>query len=110
MSGTGAAATERPLRILFVTPRYAPLVGGVETHTAEVAKRLAAGGAEVTVLTTDPGGRLPGAQTIEGVSIRRVRAWPAALDLYVAPGIYRAIAQHPGRWDLVHCQGYHTFV
>ena len=33
---------------------------------------------------------------------------PSARDYYVAPGIARHVSH--GRWDLVHCQGYHTFV
>ena len=39
------------LRLLMVTPRYFPYVGGVETHVYEVARRLADVGVEVTVLT-----------------------------------------------------------
>ena len=63
-----------PLRLLFVTARYAPFMGGIETHTREVGRRLAASGLDVTVLTADPGGRLPDCETRDGVQIRRVRA------------------------------------
>ena len=31
---------DRPLRLLYVTARYPPHVGGTEVHTAEVATRL----------------------------------------------------------------------
>jgi glycosyltransferase involved in cell wall biosynthesis len=98
------------MRILFVTPRYAPLVGGIETHCAEVAQRLTARGHDVTVLTTTPGGNLPAIEQIDGVSVRRVRAWPARGDLYLAPGIFQYVRRHAHELDVIHCQGYHTFV
>lgn len=101
-------ALARPLRILFVTPRYPPFTGGVEMHTREVARRLVQAGLDVTVLTTNPGGRLPRAEQVDGIRVVRERAWPASRDYYIAPGIYDSIRN--GDWDLVHCQGYHTLV
>ena len=65
------------LRILMVTPRYLPLTGGVELHVHETARRLVQRGVEMTVLTTDPKEALPAKERIEGIEIRRVRAWPA---------------------------------
>lgn len=100
--------TLAPLRILMVTPRYFPDMGGVETHVSEVTRRLAHAGADITILTTDRSGRRPASEQIDGVSIRRVRAWPAQRDYYFAPGISRVIAD--GAWDVVHCQSYHTLV
>ncbi len=105
---TSSAASERALRVLMVTARYLPHVGGTEIHTYEVARRLAAGGVEVTILTTDASGQLPPEETVEGFRVVRVPAWSRSGDLYVAPGIYRTIL---GRhWDVVHVQGYHTSV
>ena len=97
-----------PLRLLFVAARYFPYIGGVETHVYEVARRLVHAGVEVTVLSTDVSGQLPTTEEVEGVLIRRVRAWPRNKDYYFAPDIYRVISQ--GTWDLLHCQGYHTLV
>lgn len=56
-STTGA--TPGKLRVLQVALRYFPFMGGVETHTYEVARRLARQGVDVTVLTTDTTGKLP---------------------------------------------------
>ena len=64
------------VRILMVTPRFLPEVGGVEMHVAEVVRRIAASDHGVTVLTTDRSGRLPKEEEWNGVAIRRVRAWP----------------------------------
>ena len=58
-SGSARRASGR-LRVLMVTPRSPLLQGGVERHVMEVSRRLAAAGAEVEVLCTEPGGpRLP---------------------------------------------------
>ncbi len=98
----------RPLRILQLTARYAPFVGGVEVHTQEVAKRLAARGHRVTVATTDPSGQLPAREVVDGVEVVRVGAWPADRDWYLAPGLLRQVGAR--RWDVVHLQGVHTLV
>jgi glycosyltransferase involved in cell wall biosynthesis len=85
-----------------------PAMGGVETHLHEVAPRITRAGFDVTILATDRSGTLPASQEVDGVVIRRVRAWPANRDYYFAPAMYRVITGE--RWDLVHCHGYHTFV
>jgi glycosyltransferase involved in cell wall biosynthesis len=40
--------------------------------------------------------------------IIRVKAWPLQGDYYIAPKVADIIKR--GRWDIVHCQGCHTFV
>ncbi len=98
----------QPLRILLATARYFPYMGGIETHVYEVSRRLARLGCDVTVLTTDPSGRLPEREVKDNVEIRRVRAYPAQRDYYFAPGVARVVAEK--RWDVVHSQGSHTLV
>jgi len=109
-NGTANALPNRKMRILQVTARYYPLMGGIETHVYEVARRMARLGHEVTVLTTDPSGNLPKEENIDGVKIQRVRAYPAKGELYIAPEVYQKIARNEGNWDVMHVQGYHTFV
>ncbi|HEY4610621.1 MAG TPA: glycosyltransferase family 4 protein [Ilumatobacteraceae bacterium] len=96
------------LRILYISARYPPFVGGTEIHTAEVARRMVDRGHDVTVLTTAFEPIPTGEQVVEGVPVVKVRAWPADFDLYIAPALSRFIKH--GSWDIVHCQGYHTFV
>jgi len=74
----------------------------------QISRRLAQAGAEVTVLTTDPSGQLAVCEQVEGVTVRRVRAWPAKRDYYFAPGIVPVIDDND--WDVVHVQSYHTAV
>ncbi|HET8945733.1 MAG TPA: glycosyltransferase family 4 protein [Candidatus Polarisedimenticolia bacterium] len=45
------AARAGTLRLLLVAPEYPPQTGGMETHAGETARRLAARGHRVTVLT-----------------------------------------------------------
>ncbi|MER8459712.1 glycosyltransferase family 4 protein [Mesorhizobium sp. M0923] len=96
------------MRILMVAARCYPLIGGIETHIQEVGPRLVSRGHAVDVLTTDPSGELPVEEEVRGMRVQRVPAWPRELDLYAAPGIYTAIRR--GAWDLIHFQGYNTFV
>src|SRR6266571_3012710 len=101
----------KALNVLMVTARYFPCMGGIETHVHEVGRRLARDGVNVTLLTTVPQGLttpLPREDEVEGMRIMRVRAWPAQQDYYIAPEMYAIIKR--GTWDLVHCQGCHTFV
>lgn len=97
------------LNLLMVTPRYFPCIGGTETHVYEVSRRLVHYGISVTVLTTmPPSTTLPAEEVVEGVRIIRVKAWLPESDYYLAPAISAIVEQ--GGWDLVHCQGCHTFV
>ena len=98
----------RKLRILQVTARFLPYLGGIETHVWEVSHRLVASGANVTVLTTDRSGKLAPDELVDGIRIIRTPAYPARQDYYYAPEIYRAIRN--GHWDIVHVQGSHTLV
>lgn len=92
----------------MVTPRFAPFTGGVETHVGEVSRRLVDRGVDVLVVTTDPTGDLSPTDTIDGVPVRRVRAWPRNSDAHLAPGLARWVRAAPG--TVVHVQGYHTLV
>ncbi|HET9154669.1 MAG TPA: glycosyltransferase [Solirubrobacterales bacterium] len=95
-------------RVLMVTPRSPLEQGGVERHVLEVSTRMAAAGARVEVICTDPDADRAAEQIHEGVRIRTLRAWPRGRDWYLAPGIWRAMGQR--QWDLVHVQSYHTLV
>ena len=74
----------RPLRIVHVTPSYAPLVGGAERLLQSVSERLVQRGHDVTVLTFDCAtlydlgagrcGGLPKEETLNGVRVMRVDA------------------------------------
>jgi glycosyltransferase involved in cell wall biosynthesis len=113
LAGQATDAARQPhgaqrLRLLLVTARYLPYIGGTEIHTYEVARRLAAYGHEVTVMTTSPDQQAVASEHVDGLQVIRVPAWPRRNDYYFAPALYRMIAQ--GGWDVIHLQGYHTLV
>ena len=95
-------------RVLMVTPLSPLHQGGVERHVMEVSRRLAADGATVEVLCTEPGGPALQEEVREGVRISTVRSWPPNRDWCLAPRIWRQMSRQP--WDVVHVQSYHTFV
>ena len=103
--------TRDRLRVLMVTARYFPYMGGVETHVYEVGRRLVQRNVDVTILTTMPSQiatPLPREADAEGMHIIRVPALLNNNDFYIAPAMYSLIKH--GAWDLVHCQGIHTVV
>lgn len=107
-ASTGEYPSNRTLRVLEVSARYIPFIGGVENHVYQVSRRLAKSGVDITVLTTDPGQQWESFEIVEGIKIQRVQAWPANRDYYFAPSMYRQIRD--GKWDVVHIQCYHTLV
>jgi len=97
-----------PLRILMVSARYSPYVGGTEMHVHEVGRRMKAAGQDVRVLTTDPSKKLLSFEESDGLPVQRVPAYPSNRDYYFAPRLFSIITQ--GHWDIIHLQGYHTLV
>ena len=91
-----------------MTTRSQPEIGGIESHVAEVAGRIAALGYDLELLTTDRSGTLPKTERVDGYLVRRFRAYPAGRDWYFSPGLFWAALR--GRYDLVHVQGIHTLV
>jgi glycosyltransferase involved in cell wall biosynthesis len=92
----------------MVTARAVPLMGGIETHVDQVARRLADRKFDVTVLTTDVTGKLQPTEERDGVRVRRFPAWPKSKDYYVSPGLLHDLAN--GGFDVVHVQGVHNAV
>lgn len=94
----------------MTTPRYFPDTGGTEMHVHEVGRRLVAKGVNVTLLTTFPHDHaetVSAVEDVDGMKVVRVHAWTQPHDFYIAPAIRTFIKE--GNWDLIHCQGCHTF-
>ena len=107
--GVAVMAARTPnLRVLQVTPRFAPSVGGVETHVLEVCRRLPCEGIKVAVLTADETGSLSAREVLDGIAVQRARAFPRGRDWMLAPALADMIRS--GGWDVVHVQSYHTLV
>ncbi|MCR3883216.1 MAG: glycosyltransferase family 4 protein [Methanothrix sp.] len=94
------------MKILQISPRYHPDIGGVETHVKEISERLAERGFEVEVVSTDPTGRLPENEIINGVAVRRFRSIAPDNAYFFAPQIYLYLKR--ARCDVIHAHGYHA--
>lgn len=109
MQGTDnetAAETRRP-KVLQVTARFLPEMGGIEAHVRELSTMLVELGWDVDVLTSDRTGQLPSEERIGGVLVRRLPAWPRKRDWLLAPGIAGAIRSTDA--DIIHVQGITDF-
>src|SRR5438105_10543857 len=95
-------------RIAYIAPRYLPFTGGVQTHVAQLARRAAAHGYHVEVLTQDSDRSLPAVEVIDGVTVRRFPVWIPAQTYAMAPGLWAYLARYPTRYDVVHAHGYHA--
>jgi glycosyltransferase involved in cell wall biosynthesis len=102
-----AGRGERPMRIALVTPRYLPQIGGVEIHVGHLARRLAAAGHSVDVLThATPG--LSHLDEADGTTVRRFPIRLGGRTYPFAPGLWNYIGRHSLDYDVVHIHNYHA--
>ncbi|MEM0316260.1 MAG: glycosyltransferase family 4 protein, partial [Archaeoglobaceae archaeon] len=92
--------------IAIVTPRFFPYIGGVETHVYEIAKRL---NFELEVLTTDPSGKLPKLEEIDGIKVRRFKSYAPSNAYFVSPELKSFLKKHSRDYDLIHAHNFHAF-
>ncbi len=95
------------MRVLYVTPHYAPTIGGVERHVAAIAGRVSAMGHDVEVLTQTAEG-WPGIDVVDGILVRRARAVNGSSAFGLPPGVFTHVARHGSSFDVVHAHGYHA--
>jgi len=96
------------LRLLLVTPRFSPEVGGVERYAESIARCMPKLGVEVTVLTTDARHSLPERQVVDGVPIVRSPAFaPGELYYFSWPLLNRLL--DASGFDIIHTLQYQSF-
>lgn len=100
------SGTLQNMRVLLATRHYFPHIGGIETHVYEVGHRLVDAGVDVTILTSAYSDKLPDVEEVDGMHIRRVRAWLDRGSFYVVPGISHIVTN--GSWDVIHCHDIDT--
>jgi glycosyltransferase involved in cell wall biosynthesis len=96
------------VKVLLISPRYAPAIGGVEMHVEMIARRLVTEGLVVEVATTDPTGVLPQTELLDGVLVRRFRTLANDATFVVSPALARWARKNVGQYDVVHAHSYHT--
>ena len=97
------------MRIAQVCPRYYPYMGGVETHVREISERLARKTFKVEVLTTDPSGKLPKEDIINGVKVKRFKSWAPNENYYFSKDLKKYLVRNSDQYDIVHAHCYHDF-
>jgi glycosyltransferase involved in cell wall biosynthesis len=96
------------MRIAVVSPKYHPYLGGVETQTKEITERLAKKGFEVEILTTDPSKKLPEKEDLNGVRVKRFKAWAPNNAYCFSSGLRRYLLKNSNDYDVVHAHQYHA--
>ena len=100
------------MRIAQVSPTYHPYIGGIETQVKETSERIVKESLEtyeVEVLTTDPVGRLPEEEEINGIKVRRFKSWAPGEAYYFSRGLKRYLVESSKNYDVVHAHNYHAF-
>lgn len=95
------------MKVIQVTPRYFPHIGGVEKHVKEISEMLVMKGFEVEVLCTDSSRKLPRQEIINGVKVTRFWAFSPNESYYFSPSMYFYLKDQT--YDVVHAHNYHSF-
>lgn len=94
------------MKILQVCPGYFPAIGGVEEYVKNVSERLAREH-EVTVFATDPSGKLPKEDSINGVLVRRFKGVSPQNAYHLSIAMLQELRR--SEFDIVHGHNYHAF-
>lgn len=73
------------MRIAHISTLYHPFVGGLEFAVQQVAEEQAKLGHEVLVMTSDAGGAPMGIETMNGVTIVRVKSMKSRYHYFIIP-------------------------
>lgn len=96
------------MRILQVTPRYFPNIGGVEVVVQKIGEMLSIRGASVTVYSVDFNHKLPKQQKINGVLIKRFKSLIGAPLYFPELNFIKHIRKESA--DVVHVHNVHTLL
>ena len=79
------------MRIVQITPFFAPHTGGVESHVRTIAREFAREGHDLTVVTARYDRALPAEETFEGYRIVRTPTLGVLLNTPIDPGTTRVL-------------------
>lgn len=95
--------------VVQVCPLYYPCIGGIETHVKEISERLVSQKIQVEVLTTDPSGKLPKEEIINGVRVKRFVSYAPGGNYHYSTSLKKYLARNSESYDIVHIHSYHDF-
>lgn len=95
------------MRIVQVTPRYDPHIGGVEKFVQKISEELVKKGHEVKVLTADAQKKESISNALNGVTINR---FFANGPFYYSRELYKYLITYGKEFDIVHVHNFHTLL
>lgn len=96
------------MKIGFVSPRYYPYKGGIETLVQAIGEQMVTLGHTVDVLTLIDSDQIPKIETINGVTVRRFKKWiPGDVFLVGLPLLFYLSANRRD-YEIVNAHSYHA--
>jgi len=93
------------MKIIEVCPRYAPHIGGVETHVKELSERLKKR-FDLEVYTTDSTSKSKKTEIIDGIKVSRFKSFAPKNSYYFSLDLLTAL--NKSKFDVVHGHSYHA--
>jgi len=94
--------------ITYVSPRFHPYIGGVETHVAELAARAPARFRRVSIVTTDPSGSLSPMERLgNGSTLFRVRSFAPRENYHIPLSVSFVKILRSCRSPILHLHSIH---
>lgn len=95
-----------PLRIIAISDRYLPVIGGAERQLNLLASELKRRGHRIQIVTRHVAAELPFSEVMNGIPIRRLR--PTGLNklanILIIPRIVLYLLKHRAEYDIIHSQ------
>ena len=96
------------MEVVQVCPLFFPHFGGIETHVREISKRLVKLGVDIKIYTTDPSGKLPKEENIDGVEVHRFRSYAPNSLYYFSPNLFFELGKLK-RAKIIHVHSFPDF-
>ena len=96
-------------KILIVTPRFPPDIGGIETVVFKQSMALSKLGHDVRVITTTNDKGMVGQEDIDGLKVNRYLGFSPKGAYFFSRGLSKAVRNFSGEYDIVHAHNYHAF-
>jgi glycosyltransferase involved in cell wall biosynthesis len=94
------------MRVIHVTPRYFPNMGGVEVVVQKISETLIKKGIQTVVYSVDRSANLAAAQNINGVLVKRFN--PLVSDPLYLPEMKFVASLRREKTDIIHVHNIHT--
>jgi glycosyltransferase involved in cell wall biosynthesis len=88
------------MKIVHTCNRYYPYFGGLEAHVQNISEKMVKFGHEVYVYTTDPSGKLPSTEMLNGVMIYRFKSFAPRDSYFFSTELYRGLTRTS--CDIIH--------